>query len=356
MAFDRPLLSTLLNRIRLDIESRIEGADAFLRRSTEGILSTVLAGISHSLHGHIGWVARQIIPDTADLDYLKRWAGLWGIYQHDAVKAAGPVVFTGTNGTVIPISTQVQRSDGEAFITDAEVTIAAGEAAADVTAVVAGADGNTADGATLALSSPIAGIDSEVTAGDGAGNGIVGGSDLETAAALLVRLLNRIQNPPKGGGPGDYVTWALEVAGNTRAWEYPRQFGTDTVALIFVRDDDVSIFPDGAEVTTTKDYILTVCPVQVGPSKLYVQAPSDKPLDPNITVTPDTAAVRAAVELQLEDLLDREAEPGGTLLLSHIREAISLATGEIDHVLNDPVADVANSWGELTTLGTITWS
>ena len=162
MAFNRPSLKTLLQRIRTDIESRLEGADAFLRRSVEGVLALVLTGASHGLHGHIAWVADQIMPDTADLKYLKRWAGLWGIFQKDAVKAVGPVKFTGTNSTVIPAGTDVQRSDGEIFKTDAEVTIAGGEADADVTAVMAGANGNTEDGATLSLVSPIAGINSDV--------------------------------------------------------------------------------------------------------------------------------------------------------------------------------------------------
>ncbi len=355
MAFDRPTIATIRDRVRADIESRLAGSDAFLRRSFEGVLARVLAGVSHGLHGHIVWVSRQLFPDTADIEGLKRWCGIWGIFQSAAVKAAGPCVFTGTNGIDITSDTEVQRSDGEIFTTDALVTIAAGVAEAAVTASTAGADSNTEDGTALALSAPIAGIDSDLTAGDGAGTEISGGSDIESPAALLVRLLNRIQNPPKGGGPGDYVTWALEVAGVTRAWEYRNQFGVGTIALLFVRDDDASIFPDGAEVTTVKDHVLTVCPVQVGTERLYVQAPTDNPMDPTIGLSPNTTAVQDAVEAELEDLLARESEPGGTLLLTHINEAISLAAGEEDHEVVFPVADVTNTWGQLTTIGTITW-
>jgi len=300
-------------------------------------------------------VSRQIFPDTADAEGLERWCGVWGIYRTAAVKATGPCVFTGTNGVDVPADTEVSRSDGELFTTDALVTIAAGVAEAALTASTAGADGNTEDGTALALSAPIAGIDSDLTAGDGAGTEISGGSDRETNAALLVRLLNRIQNPPKGGGPGDYVTWALEVAGVTRAWEYPLQFGVGTVALLFARDDDVSIFPDAAEVATAKAHILTVCPVQIGTDRLYVQAPTDSPMDPTIKLDPNTAAVQATVEAELEDLLTREAEPGGTILWSHINEAISLAAGEDDHELTIPAVDISEAWGALTTVGVITW-
>jgi len=73
-------------------------------------------------------------------------------------------------------------------------------------------------------------------------------------------------------------------------------------------------------------------------------------------LAPDTEAVRAAVAAELADLIRREAEPEGGLYLSHIREAISLAAGEVDHALVSPVADVAAGTGEIITMGAITWS
>ena len=58
----------------------------------------------------------------------------------------------------------------------------------------------------------------------------------------------------------------------------------------------------------------------------------------------------------MQDLLLREAVPGGTILLSHIRAAISAAAGETDYVLLSPSANVTNSTGNMSTMGTITWS
>jgi uncharacterized phage protein gp47/JayE len=65
--------------------------------------------------------------------------------------------------------------------------------------------------------------------------------------------------------------------------------------------------------------------------------------------------VQAAVLAELQDLLLREATPGGTLLLSHIRAAISSAAGETDFVLTSPAANVTNTTGNMCTMGTITW-
>ena len=48
--------------------------------------------------------------------------------------------------------------------------------------------------------------------------------------------------------------------------------------------------------------------------------------------------------------------PGGTLLISHIREAISIAAGEVDHTLLTPDADQTVTAAQINTLGTLTWT
>jgi uncharacterized phage protein gp47/JayE len=87
-----------------------------------------------------------------------------------------------------------------------------------------------------------------------------------------------------------------------------------------------------------------------------VVAPTASPLDFNITLAPDTVEVRNAVQAELVDLVAREAEPGGTILWSHLNEAISIAAGETDHVLNSPAANVVEATGAITTMGVITWA
>ena len=44
------------------------------------------------------------------------------------------------------------------------------------------------------------------------------------------------------------------------------------------------------------------------------------------------------------------------MFLSHIREAISLAAGEVDHVLAAPAADIAAGPGEMPVLGVVTFT
>lgn len=349
MAFSRPTLQEIITRVQADLVSRLSLAGPVLRRSVVYVVSRVIAGASHLLHGHLEWNARQILPDQSEAEFLTRAANLYGIARIAAAYAGGDVTFTGTDGATIPAGTLLQRADGTEYETDADGTIAAGSATVGVTAVVAGADGNADAGTALSMVSPIASVNASATVAAG---GISGGTDAETDDALRVRLLERLRDPPHGGSDSDYVRWAKEVAGVTRVWVSPLELGLGTVVVRFVRDGDADIIPDAAEVAAVQDYIDERRPVTADVS---VAAPVAVPLDFTISVVPDTAVVRAAVEANLEDLLTREAEPGGEILLSHIREAISVAAGESDHVLSDPVADVQANTGEIFVMGTVTW-
>ncbi|MGH9349377.1 MAG: baseplate J/gp47 family protein, partial [Vicinamibacterales bacterium] len=171
---------------------------------------------------------------------------------------------------------------------------------------------------------------------------------------LRIRLLDRMRQPPHGGAAADYAMWAKDVAGVTRAWVYPLELGAGTVTVRFVRDDDAGgIIPDAGEVAAVQTYINERRPVTAA---VTVVAPVAVPLAFTIEITPDTSAIRAAVQAELEDLLERDAEPGGTILLSQIKVAIGAAAGVDDFVVTVPAGNVAHSTGQIATMGTITWA
>jgi uncharacterized phage protein gp47/JayE len=183
-------------------------------------------------------------------------------------------------------------------------------------------------------------------------DGITAGAEVESDDSLRSRLLTRIRETPHGGAYHDYLAWALEVPGVTRAWCYPQYLGLGTVGLAFVCDDQADILPDAEKIAEMRDYIEARRPVT---AVVTVFAPIPVPLDLSIRITPNLATVAASVETELRDLIYREAEPGGTIYLSHIREAISLAVGEVDHELVSPIEDVVLENGEITVMGAITW-
>jgi len=348
MAFNRPSLEELNTRTDTQLASRL-GIAAFLRRSVLGVVSRVLAGASHLLHGHISWAFKQLFPDTAETTYLDRWASIWGIDRKTAAVAEGYATLVLTAPAVIPIGTLLQTAAGVRYETteliDAETL---GNTAVAVKATETGEAGNTSSPVVANLLSPIAGVSSAGTITSAAG-----GTSDEADSQLRSRLLARIELPPHGGAESDYEMWALEVPDITRAWVFPENTGAGTVGVSVVVDDLVGgPIPDGAKIAEVQAHLEEVRPVT---AIVTAFAPVAAPIDPTIELVPNNATVQAAVEASLQDMLKREAVPGGTILLSHIREAISIAAGETDHDLVSPVADVTASTGELITLGAITW-
>ena len=351
MTFARPTLTQLISRAQSDIETRLPGADAQIRDSVENVLARVVAGASHGLHGHLVWLSKQLFPDKAEDEFIVRWASIWGLSKNAAVKATGNLTLTGTTGTTCPAATQWQDTDGNTYTQDADVVLAAGTGTAALTAVTAGADGNQAVGVVLSIVTPVAGIDSTAIV---SGSGLIGGVDEESTEDLLVRLLERLQTPPSGGGPGDYVAWAKEVAGTTRAWQIANANGLGSVAVYFVMDDKVgTIIPNAGEVAAVQTHVDLEAPVT---ADVTVYAPTPVTRNFTIHISPDTTAIRAAVQAELEDLILRVGEADGmTLYLSQINEAISIAADEVDHTTTVPAADVVYTVGQIPVFGTITW-
>lgn len=353
MAFARPTLTELIDRVTADMSTRVLGVEgAVLRRSLLGLIARSEAGAVHMLYGYLDWIARNALPDTAEDEILDRWAAIWLPNGRKAASyAGGEVTFTGTNGAIIPAGTILLRADGVQYETQAEATIAGGTATFEVEAVAAGVAGNLTASSAVFLLSPIAGVNSSGVVATG---GITGGADVESDERLRERIIERIQSPPQGGSEADYIAWAKEVAGVTRVWVTPNGMGPSTVVVRFTTDDDPGgIIPGAGVVDDVQAYIDERKPVT---AEVYVSAPVAAALNMDIAISPNTAAVRAAVTAELEAVLRRDAEPGGTILISRLRAAVSNATGESDNEITSPTADVTHAGGEIAVLGTINFS
>lgn len=349
MSFDRPTRSAIIARIGADFTSRLSGADSRVPRNNIDVQGKVYAAAIDSLYAAIALQARFFpAPDNAEAN--ARWGSILNVPKKAPTSAAGPAGLVGTNGITAPAGSVLLRVDGARFTIDADVTIAGGVASPALTAELPGSAGNTDTGQQLTFLSPIAGINAVATV---AAPGLAGGADEELEADYCGRILERMRTPPAGGTAADYERWAKEVPGVTRAWVTPNASGLGTVLVQFVMDGRVDIIPAGGDVTAVDDYIADRRPVT---ADVTVSAPIATPLDFTFSaITPTSVEVEAAVEAELRDLLSREAEPGGTILISHIREAISIAAGESDYVLTTPNANVTVAAGHISTMGTVTW-
>ena len=353
MPFKRPALARLEADLQADQQSRLPGTDPRLRRSYLGALARSLAGAIHELYGFLDWIADQRFVDSADREELLAQAAEYGIQPIPAVRATGSIEITGQDGTAIPEGTFWRSGAQVDYRSTAEAAIpAAGSVSVAVEAVEAGAAGNAVVGTLVSLVSPIAGVVSQASVD----TAIAGGANEESTDSLRERLKERKQRPPRGGAAGDYVTWAKEAHVDvTRVWERPLAGGLGTVTVYIMTDDATANgIPTQAVVDAVQAYIDARRPATAA---VTVAAPTAVALDIAINdLDPMTQAVQDAVEDELADLVRRESAPGGTILISHIREAISTAAGEMDHELTTPNADVTVQADEISVLGSVTYT
>jgi len=348
MAFSRPTRTEIQSRVAADIE-RHSGQKSSSRGDIYYPLAQAIAGVSHGLHGHLQYNVDQIFDDSCDDESLLRRAAEMGIYRIRAYRASGKIKITGNDGAELLEQTLLQTAGEIRYRTTKAAVIVGGEAIVDVTAIEAGNNGNQSDGVTLRFISTQLDIDSEATV-----NEIAGGSDIESIDRVRGRLSSRRKRPVMGGNKNDYVQWTLEAHSDvTRAWCYPLEKGLGTVVVRFVTDNLATPIPSDEHRKAVTNYIDENRPV--GMKQFSVDPLVEKHLDLEFTtLTPNTKEVRDAIVAELNDLLLRQSEPGGSVLLSQIHEAISLAPSEQDHriTLTDNVDSLP---GELITLGNMIW-
>ncbi len=362
--FSRPTLPAIIDRDKADFNARLSGSvgflDARLRRSLNFVLANVGAAAAHSLYGFAEDIAKQVTPDTATTSNLERWASIWGITRLQAAKATGSNTFTGTPTTVIPALSEIQRGDDVSYITDALATIPGGGSIdVPVTASITGADGNAIAAVITELVTPIAGITS---VGVVASGGITGGLDVETDAALLTRLLARLQDTPQGGSAADYEAWVLDAGiGVDRVFVNPLELGAGTVVVrLTVADTGSGVVPSAGIRTAAVAAIAAERPVT---AIVTIPTPAvvEDAIDISVTLVPlADAVVEAAVEAQLAALWLRDAIPGGTIPNSTIRQAIGGAAGLTSFVLTDVdggggLADVVLAQTDIAINGVFTY-
>lgn len=356
MAFERPLLRDIVSRVEGDVEARLPGTNARLQINLLNVLSRMLAGASHELYGAIAWLAENMLPDGRDEDIFRVWAGIYRVERLAATPAVGSVEFSGAGA--IPNGTLLVSEAGVRYQTTVE-SIAPGEVS--VEALQVGAGGNVLQG-ELTLLSPLAGVASKALIG---ADGVVGGAEQESLSAWQSRLLQRLQNPPRGGSASDYERWAREAhPAVTHAWVSSHEEGI--IGLVRVRvasyGDAAGDFPveGGQLLTTVKDYIDSQRSVG---GLLQVVSPVAQAVNMTIALEPLLQSVKDSVSESLQQLFYDETYPAyidvttnemtGELLLSRVMQAIGLTPGVEDYQLLsiDPLKP--NEAGKILTLGAI---
>lgn len=352
MPFSRPSLPDLITQAQADF-SAVPGVNPALRYALSGVLAKTAAALANGEYGYLDWmVANVLLPDSATGGYLDRWANIVGLQREAATTAAGFVMFTGQPTLDVPAGTQLQDSTGAVLATtQGTVTMGAGGSGTVNVLATGGAAANLPTAAPMTMLVAIAGIVAVATV---VAPGLTGGADIESDAALRIRLLARLASPPQGGAANDYIAWAKLYPGVTRVFVYPLQTGPNTVTVIFTMDGRANIIPLAGDVAAVAAVIAPLRPVT---AQVTVLAPV--PVAINITIANLSlatgyalATVQANIAASLA-LLFVTTMPGGTLFYDQIVAAISNAAGVVSFDLSAPVIDTPIGFGDLAQLGTL---
>jgi len=342
------ILRDIANQPRPDGQQPNVSADGdyFIRANATG------AAIE-GLYQRLQWIKRQIFADEADDDFVEHHASLRGLFRKAATVASGTITFSGTVGSNVPIGTEAKTADGVAFLTTATgnvggggtVTLAAQASAAD-------AAGNQMVTTPLTLTAAPAGIVSTASIA-----GMTGGTDRETVASLLSRLLFVLRNPPCGGALHDYYTWAMNVPGVTRAYPYAcrRHNGSVDVAILTAGG-----MPDAPLIAAVQAYIDTQRPAT---ADALVLAPTGVA----VNFSADLVLAASYVRGDVGDVINPKLaayfdtfKPGDTFFLKKASGIISDTAGVVDFTLASPLANVATlvdaTHIEMPVLGTTSWT
>jgi len=329
-----------------------------------GILADDNGALAFLVLQYIARQAQEYLPDQAGEQMLQRWAD---IFLPGGRKAATYAVLTATlsgpAGTVVPQGTQFSLGN-ILFQSTADATLGGSAVATSLTvrALTAGIVGNLDTGTSLSLIIAIAGGTAAATVTGIASYGV----DIESVDSLRDRVLFRIRKPPMGGDADDYVAWAREVPGVTRAWAAPHEVALGTVTIRFMMDDlraALGGYPIQSDCDAVAAHIATVRPVTV--SDIYVVAPVPQPVNLAISnLSPDTPSTRAAVLSSLSATIKQRAAPARavngrlvpaqTIYAAWQSEAISAAEG-VDYFDLSATDAVMLNGGRMATLGSVTF-
>lgn len=365
--FARPGITTLRDQAIADVLVET-GLPTLLRRSPLRALAYAQAGLAYGQYGYLDWIARQSTPFTATGVFLEAWAALVNVQRKPASPATGTVVFAGTAGSYIPVGTLLRGAGGAGYVTTSAATLDSnGSGGATVQAQTPGSAHTLQTNNPLTLAAPLAGVQSSAVA-----QPTTPGADPELDAPFRTRMLLRWASPPQGGDATDYVEWALEVPGVTRAWVNPIGAGEGTVVVYTMWDEAESPggFPQGTDGVSPDDWRgtpatgdqLTVAqhiyPLRPVTALVYSVAPAAYPVPFGIhTPSPVSAVSQSNVAAALEEVFLAAADPlSGTVPLGLFDQAITNALSTPLFTLTTPTTAITAPLGSLPILGTITWT
>jgi uncharacterized phage protein gp47/JayE len=335
MPYIAPPFETIRTRALREIRSLVSDAD-ITSDSDNYVRASSVSAVAEGIHQQSAWTARQIFPDSADFEELKKHASTRDVYPKSATGAGSTISLTGTAGKVLPVASQARHSaSGTVLTTTAAVTFGAGgTAVAPVTTSDTGSALNGLDG-TATLTSPPLGVDSACTLAP-----LKGGTDDEKQESFLARYLDVLRYPPSGGSLPDYRRWALSVDGVSTVLVIPKRRGGNSIDVVITSAGG----PSSADIIAAcQAFIDSVAPAA---ADVWVFTPAILSVDLTLRLAPATGYTLDDLQGPVESAFARVIDPLApleTLYRIRLTAAISSLAGVVDFELVTPAANVSAS-------------
>lgn len=164
-------------------------------------------------------------------NYLDAKCGEYGISRKQGTKAAGEVIFTGENGTLIS-NGSILFVDDLYFVVLNDATIAENQAELVVEALEVGKQYNLSANTRLTTTEPINGVNDIYVKSN-----FKNGTDIESDEDLRERFFTTAKKSYTSGNVAHYEMWTLEVDGTGACNVYPLKNGNGTVEIVITNSD-----------------------------------------------------------------------------------------------------------------------
>lgn len=343
--------TVILNRLLGNVPSDVDKSEGSLVYDALSPTSIEIAQSEIKLDEVLNMVFAQNMATNGYSAQLDLRCGEFGITRKSGTLATGQVTFTGTETTPIPIGTTVQTPGGLRYTTTASGVITGGISTVNIQASGIGTAYNVPANTIIQVPTTISGI-------TGVSNSVpvTGGTEIETDAALLQRLLAQVQTPSTSGNSAHYINWALSVAGIGAAEVFPLWNGAGTVKVCAI---DSNMQPLTSDLLTA---LSTNVEAQrpIGATVTYESAAA-LPIDISVNVVRDTAytqeQILAALTTSIVNYLKSIAFKQNYVSYAVIGSLVLATPGVTDYsalTVNGGAVNVIIGSEQVATQGTMT--
>lgn len=219
---------------------------------------------------------------------------------------------------------------------------------------------NLDSGTKVSLKNPISGVDTDAFVQH---DGIIGGTDEETAVEYRTRVLDKYANPISNFNDSDIEFTLKKINGITKVWTFDASPIPGKIRTYFIRGNDANIFPDANEVDAAKNEMLKIKTAPMQDEDVIVSSPTPVTVDFVFTaLTPNSQSMQAAIKESLKQMFIDDTEVEINLsqdqYRSVIQNTLNPSTGEqvTSFALSQPVGAIAINEGELAAKGNITFN